>query len=93
MADRPNLRGHLRVRLVGPGLAGEPAHEAERRHTLSPEAQRMRQTISHWIPAAFCAIVSLIALFALTGSNAGWFRPTFFAFLPLCFVFVGAATF
>ena len=52
----------------------------------------MRQTVIHWIPAAFCAFISLIALFASADPNAGWWRPTFFAFLPLCFVFVGFGT-
>ncbi len=52
----------------------------------------MRQTVSHWIPAAFCALISLTAIFASVGSDAGWWRPTFFAFLPMCFLFVGAAT-
>ena len=52
----------------------------------------MRQKTSHWIPAAFCAFLSLTALFASTGSDAGWWRPAFFAFLPMCFFFVGATT-
>ena len=52
----------------------------------------MRQTISHWIPAVFCAFISLIALFASVVSEAGWWRPTFFAFLPMSFFFVGAVT-
>ena len=52
----------------------------------------MRQTVIHWIPAAFCGFISLIALFASVGSDAGWWRPTFFAFLPMCFLFVGAVT-
>ncbi len=52
----------------------------------------MRQTLGHWTPAAFCAFISLTALFASTASDAGWWRPAFFAFLPMCFFFVGAAT-
>jgi len=52
----------------------------------------MKQTLGHWTPAAFCAFISLMALFASTGSDAGWWRPAFFAFLPMCFFFVGAAT-
>jgi hypothetical protein len=52
----------------------------------------MKQTLGHWIPAAFCAFISLIALFASSGPDAGWWRPTFFAFLPMCFFFVGTAT-
>lgn len=51
------------------------------------------KTITHWIPAAFCAFLSLIALFAFVRSpNFGWWRPVFFAFLPMCFFFVGSAT-
>ena len=51
------------------------------------------KTITHWIPAAFCAFLSLIALFAFVRSpDAGWWRPAFFAFLPMCFFFVGSAT-
>jgi len=51
------------------------------------------KTITHWIPAAFCAFISLIALVASVGSpDAGWWRPAFFAFLPMCFFFVGTAT-
>jgi hypothetical protein len=52
----------------------------------------MKQTLGHWIPAAFSAFLSLIALYASTGSDTGWWRPAFFAFLPMCFFFVGAAT-
>ena len=52
----------------------------------------MKQGLSHWIPAAFCAFLSLMALFASTGSDTGAWRPAFFAFLPMCFFFVGAAT-
>jgi O-antigen/teichoic acid export membrane protein len=55
---------------------------------------RNMKTITHWIPAVFCAFVSLIALFASTHSpDSGWWRPVFFAFLPMCFFFVGSATF
>jgi hypothetical protein len=51
------------------------------------------KTINHWIPAAFCAFISLIALFASINSpDSGWWRPAFFAFLPMCFFFVGSAT-
>lgn len=52
----------------------------------------MRQTVRHWIPAAFCTCISLIALFASVVSDAGWWRPAFFAFLPMCFFFVGGIT-
>ena len=49
----------------------------------------MKQALAHWTPAAFCAFLSLLALSAL---NAEWWRPAFFAFLPMCFFFVGTAT-
>jgi hypothetical protein len=52
----------------------------------------MKQTLGHWTPAAFCAFISLTALFASSGPDAEWWRPAFFAFLPMCFFFVGAAT-
>jgi hypothetical protein len=53
----------------------------------------IKRTITHWIPAGFCAFISLIALFASVRSpDSGWWRPAFFAFLPMCFFFVGSAT-
>jgi hypothetical protein len=52
------------------------------------------KTIAHWTPAAFCAFISLIAVFAwVRSSDTGWWQPVFFAFLPMCFFFVGAVTF
>jgi Ca2+/Na+ antiporter len=53
----------------------------------------MRQIIRHWLPAAFCAVISIIALFVSVNSRAGWWSPTFFAFLPMCFFFVGSVTY
>lgn len=52
----------------------------------------MTQVIRHWIPAAFCAFISLIALFGSVDIDTDSWSPTFFAFLPMCFFFVGAAT-
>ena len=52
----------------------------------------MKQTLGHWTPVAFCAFISLTALFASPRSDVGWWRPAFFAFLPMCFFFVGAGT-
>ena len=58
-----------------------------------PSATKNMKTIAHWIPAAFCAFISFIALFASVGSpDSGWWRPAFFAFLPMCFFFVGSST-
>jgi hypothetical protein len=51
----------------------------------------MRLRISFWIPAAFCGFISLMALFGLVSLDRHWWQPTFFAFLPLCFFFVGSA--
>ncbi len=52
----------------------------------------MRTTI-HWIPTAFCAFISCIALLgAALAPDAGWWRPAFFAFLPMCFLYVGNIT-
>jgi hypothetical protein len=52
------------------------------------------KTIANWVPAVFCAFLSLMALFAFTRSpDAQWWRPAFFSFLPLCFFFVGSVTF
>ena len=50
------------------------------------------KTISHWVPAGFCAFLSVLALFGSIGSDAGWWRPTFYGFLPMCFVYVGGVT-
>lgn len=54
----------------------------------------MRQKFSHWIPLAFCAFLSLMALIlqiALGPASFAW-QPAFFCNLPLCFYFVGAMT-
>jgi hypothetical protein len=51
----------------------------------------MKRSIEPWVPAAFCAFISFMALFASIGDGEGWWRPTFFAFLPMCFIFVGGA--
>jgi hypothetical protein len=49
------------------------------------------KTISCWVPAGFCAFISFTALFAsISSSDSGWWRPTFFGFLPMCFFFVGS---
>lgn len=50
------------------------------------------QTVGHWTPAAFCAFISFNALSASGSSDAGWWKPAFFSFLPMCFFFVGSAT-
>ena len=58
------------------------------------------RTIVYWIPAAFCALISFLALLESIGIHffvgstgyIGWWQPVFFAFLPMCFFFVGVAT-
>jgi hypothetical protein len=51
------------------------------------------KTIAHWLPAAFCAFLSLIALIgSISSPDAGWWRPAYYSFLPMCFVFVGSVT-
>ena len=51
----------------------------------------MKRSLEPWVPAVFCAFISLIALIASIGDGQGWWRPAFFAFLPMCFLFVGGA--
>jgi hypothetical protein len=50
---------------------------------------------AHWVPAAFCAFLSLVAVAGLisasSGSSLGNFGAIpFFCFLPMCFYFVAA---
>ena len=52
----------------------------------------MRDTIGHLFPAAFCAAISIIALLRWGLSETGATSPTFFAFLPVCFVIMGFIT-
>lgn len=51
----------------------------------------MRQRISYWVPAAFCGFISFMALLGSVLPYGNWWQPTFFAFLPMCFFFVGSA--
>lgn len=50
----------------------------------------MRDTIGNLFPAAFCAAISIIVLWA--NSGAGGTNPVFLAFLPVCFVMMGLRT-
>ena len=52
----------------------------------------MCDTIGHLFPAAFCAAISIIALLRWGLSETGATSPTFFAFLPVCFVIMGFIT-
>jgi len=54
----------------------------------------MKQKIGFWIPAVFCAFLSLTALFMpllFPRGRDGHVPVAFFAFLPMCFFFVGSA--
>ena len=52
------------------------------------------KNVAHWIPAAFCAALSALALGMQLklGSDSFAWKPAFFCFLPMCFFFVGSAT-
>jgi hypothetical protein len=51
------------------------------------------KNIIYWKPAVFCAFLSIIALVAQAISvESIWWRPAFFAFLPMCFYFVGSVS-
>lgn len=59
-----------------------------------------RQKMAPWIPLAFCAFLSAMALCmqvyyanhkVYSGNFAPW-MPAFFANLPMCFFFVGSLT-
>ena len=52
----------------------------------------MAQHFRHWLPALFCAVLSLLALCLWAISSPDRWTPVFFAFLPMCFVFSGMAT-
>lgn len=48
---------------------------------------------AHWVPAIFCAFLSLIAVAGLISMTAGygdWWGIAYFSFLPMCFYFGGA---
>mgnify|MGYP001213421574 CR=1 FL=1 len=48
--------------------------------------------IAHWMPAVFCAFLSLLALSMQIRSDSGDWKPAFYCFLPMCFFFVGSTT-
>ena len=50
----------------------------------------MKANVSLWVPAVFAAFLSGMVLYCLPLDAAVW-RPAFFSFLPMCFVFVGFA--
>ena len=49
----------------------------------------------HWTAAVFCGFLSALALIGNVTDQfwaTGWWKPTFFAFLPMCFVHMGYMT-
>ena len=50
----------------------------------------MKTNVSLWVHAVFAAFLSGMVLYCLPLDAAVW-RPAFFSFLPMCFVFVGFA--
>jgi hypothetical protein len=48
--------------------------------------------IAYWMPAAFCALISFIALIKSIGIGTPGSYEVFFAFLPMCFFFVAVGT-
>jgi hypothetical protein len=52
----------------------------------------VKQALRHWLPALFCACLSVIALTLWARSSSERWNPVFFAFLPVCFVFFGLVT-
>ena len=49
----------------------------------------MRISFIHWVPMAFSAFISLLALLGFTWTNTPGPRIVFFAFLSLSILFVG----
>jgi hypothetical protein len=52
------------------------------------------KTLAHWMPAAFCAFLSygaLVMQIQLRSDSDAW-KPAFYCFLPMCFIFVGVVT-
>jgi hypothetical protein len=52
----------------------------------------MRQTLGHFLPGAFCAVIAVLALARWAGSETGGASPVFLAFLPICFLLMGLLT-
>ena len=59
----------------------------------------MSNNYSHWLPAAFCASVALIAIltglaqsFIGTGTSLSGADIVVYCFVPMCFVFVAGCT-
>ena len=52
----------------------------------------MKQQLRHWLPAIFCAFLSLMALFGPSVVGTSGWQITFLSFLPMCFFFVAIVT-
>ena len=48
--------------------------------------------MAHWMPTAFCVFLCLLALSLQIGSASDAWKPAFYCFLPMCFVFGGMVT-
>ena len=49
--------------------------------------------IAHWMPALFCAFLSIMALTSqIGGTDNGSWKPAYYCFLPMCFFFMGNLT-
>jgi len=51
------------------------------------------QKLVHWLPFAFAAYLCYTTLWRLSASDGPMWAPAFYAFLPMCFFFVGLVTF
>ena len=50
------------------------------------------QSLAHWLPFVFAAYLCYSALWRLAASDTRVWEPAFYAFLPICFLFVGMLT-
>ena len=50
------------------------------------------QTFAHWIPFVFAVFLCYTALWRLAASETKIWAPVFYAFLPMCFFFIGVTT-
>ncbi len=48
------------------------------------------KSIAFWGPALVCGLISFIAMLGSVHGRSRWWQPIFFAFLPGCFLFLGA---
>ena len=53
--------------------------------------------LSHWTAVKFCVFLSVLALVGTVTEQmwvhvGGWWKPAFFAFLPMCFVYLAYTT-